>query len=119
MDTLKKIWQIKLVKSLLRISVALALITGVPALIYKLWQPGSDLPLPEFSNNAVWLGHGWLGDDFWFIRNRRNPDNFRSVEKITELFKKLSGNKITTVYPHLCPAQFNGKIAPYNSAQIE
>lgn len=33
--------------------------------------------------------------------------------------KKLSENHISIVYPHLCPAQYNGKIAPYDSAQVE
>ncbi|MBR2625656.1 MAG: hypothetical protein IKD23_04570 [Lentisphaeria bacterium] len=35
------------------------------------------------------------------------------------MFKKLSDNKISTAYPHLCPAEFNGKIAPYDSEQVE
>ena len=109
----------KLEKSALRIVAALAIILGIPALFYWVWQPGSNAPLPEYSNNAIWLGHGWLGDDSWFIRNNRNKDDFRSVEKISALCKRLSNNKISTVYPHLCPAQLNGKIAPYNSEQVE
>ena len=109
----------KLGKSLLRIAAALIIILGVPALCYWVWQPGSCEPLPEYANNAIWLGHGWLGDDSWFIRNKRNKDDFRNVEKISALFKKLSDNKISTVYPHLCPAELNGKIAPYDSRQVE
>ena len=109
----------KLGKSLLRIAAALSVILGVPALCYWAWQPGSNEQLPEYANNAIWLGHGWLGDDSWFIRNKRNKDDFRSVGKISALFKKLSDNKISTVYPHLCPAQLNGKIAPYDSIQVE
>ena len=109
----------KLAKSLLRIVAALTIILGVPALCYLGWQPGSNEPLPEYANNAIWLGHGWLGDDSWFIRNNRNKDDFRRVGKISALFKNLSDNKISTVYPHLCPAQLNGKIAPYDSLQVE
>ena len=109
----------KLGKSAFRIVAALAIILGVPALCYWGWQPGSNEPLPEYANNAIWLGHGWLGDDSWFIRNNRNKDEFRSVGKISALFKILSDNKISTVYPHLCPAQLNGKIAPYDSLQVE
>ena len=60
-ETLKKIG-----KSILRITAALAVIFGVPAVGYLSWRPGSDAPLPEFGNNAVWIGHGWLGDDGWF-----------------------------------------------------
>ena len=106
-------------KSVLRITGALALILGIPALCYWIWAPGSSAPLPEYSNNAIWLGHGWLGDDSWFERNQRNKDDFRTVEKISALFKKLSDNKISTVYPHLCPAQLSGRIARYDSPQIE
>ena len=109
----------KLEKSALRIVALSAIVLGIPALCYWVWQPGSNDPLPEYSNNAIWLGHGWLGDDSWFIRNNRNKEDFRSVEKISALFKKLSDNKISTVYPHLCPAQKNGKIAPYDSGQVE
>ena len=109
----------KLEKSALRIVVVLAIILGIPALCYWIWQPGSSEPLSEYRNNAIWLGHGWLGADSWFIRNNRNKEDFRSVEKISALFKKLSDNKISTVYPHLCPAQMNGKIALYDSGQVE
>ena len=116
---MKKLFLEKLGKSVLRIVTALAVVLGIPALCYWVWQPGSNTPLPEYHNNAIWLGHGWLGDDSWFIRNKRNKDDFRSVEKISALFKKLSGNKISTVYPHLCPAQLDGRIAPYDSEQVE
>ena len=116
---MKKDWQKKLGKSLLRIVAALAVILGIPAIAYLLWQPGSNTPLPEYANNAIWLGHIWMGDDGWFERNNRNKDDFRSVEKISALFKKLSANKISTVYPHLCPAQLDGRIAMYDSLQIE
>ena len=111
----------KLGKSVLRISAALLIILGIPALCYWIWQPGNDdfkFTYPHY-NNAIWLGHGWLGDDSWFARNKRNKENFRSTEKISALFKKLSENKISTVYPHLCPAQRNGNIPPYDSAQME
>ena len=106
-------------ESFLRISAALAVILGVPAVVYWLWSPGSDEPFPEFKENAIWLSHGWLGDDGWFERNNRNKDNFRNEAKIEALFKKLVENKITIVYPHLCPAQFDGRIAPYDSVQME
>ena len=106
-------------KSVLRIIAALAIIFGVSGFCYLVWQVGSDEPLPEYQNNAIWLGHGWLGDDSWFLHNKRNKDDFRGAEKISALFKKLSDNKISVVYPHLCPAQMDGKIAPYDSTQAE
>ena len=109
----------KFLKSLLRILLAVAIFCGIVLLIYVLWQPGSNKVLPKFENNAIWLGHGWFGDDLWFKRNKRNFEDFRSAEKIDSLFKKLADNDIKTVYPHLCPAQNNGRIAAYNDEQIE
>lgn len=109
----------KILKSLLRILLAAAIFCGFVLLAYALWQPGSNKPLPKFENNAIWLGHGWLGDDLWFKRNKQKFEAFRSAEKIEKLLKKLADNDIKTVYPHLCPAQFNGRIAAYNDEQIE
>jgi len=109
----------KLGKSALRITAASATIFGVAALGYLVWRPGSGEPLPEFRNNAIWIGHGWLGADSWFARNKRDPSEFRSEEKISALFRKLADNRIRTVYPHLCPARRNGKIAAYDDAQVE
>ena len=109
----------KILKSLLRILLAAAIFYGFVLLAYALWQPGSNKPLPKFENNAIWLGHGWLGDDLWFKRNKQKFEDFRSAEKIEKLLKKLADNDIKTVYPHLCPAQFNGRIAAYNDEQIE
>ena len=109
----------KIGKSILRITAALAIIFGIPALCYWLWNPGKEEPFTGLKDNAVWIGHGWLGDDGWFKRNKRNKENFCSEEKITQLFKKLTDNKISIVYPHLCPAQFDGKIAPYDDRQVK
>ena len=109
----------KLGKSALRIIAALAVILGIPTVIYWLWQPGSEEPLPSYPGNATWIGHGWLGGDGWFIRNRRNKTDFRDAGKISALFRRLQDNQITTVYPHLCPARPDGKIAAYDDAQVE
>jgi len=60
---------VKLVKDLkfcsntLRIVIALAVTLGVPVLCYQVWQPGSSESLHQYRNNAIWLGHGWLGDN--------------------------------------------------------
>lgn len=104
---------------MVRILSAVAIFCGIVLFAYALWQPGSSKGLPKFKNNAIWLGHGWLGDDLWFKRNKRNFADFRSAEKIEKLFKKLADNDIKTVYPHLCPAQFNGKIAAYDDEQVK
>ena len=94
----------KLGKSVLRIVAALAVILGIPAVAYLLWQPGGGEPLPPYSGNAIWIGHGWLGDDAWFSRNRRNKADFRTDEKISALFSRL---KAQQDYGSLCLAQAN------------
>ena len=106
-------------KSILRIITALAIVFGMLVGCYWLWRPGSSAPLPCFSNNAIWLGHGWLGDDGWFKRNNRNMADFRDVAKCSSLLQKFHDNGISTVYPHLCPAQPNGSIAPCDKEQTE
>ena len=108
-----------LVKSILRIITALAIVLGVLAACYWIWRPGSNGPLPAFSDNAIWLGHGWLGDDDWFNRNKRDTADFRDADKCAALLQKLRDNGIATVYPHLCPAQLNGRIAPCDHEQVE
>lgn len=109
----------KILKSLLRSTAATAILCGIVLFAYALWQPGSSKTLPKFENNAIWLGHGWLGDDLWFKRNKKDISDFRNIEKLKTLFKKLADNDIKTVYPHLCPAQFNGKIAAYDNEQVK
>ena len=109
----------KLGKSVLRIIAALTVILGIPTVIYWLWQSGSEEPLPSCSDNAIWIGHGWLGDDAWFARNGRDPEDFRSGDKISALFRKLAANRIRTVFPHLGPARSDGKIATCDDAQAE
>ena len=104
--------------SVLRIIAALAVILGIPSVIYLLWQPGSGEKLPPYPNNAIWIGHGWLGDDVWFDRNRRNKADFRRDEKISALLQRLADNRIKIVYPHLCPARPDGKIAACDEPQV-
>ena len=116
---MKLVFLTKLGKSILRIIAALAIVFGVLVAGYGLWCPGSKVPLPSFSNNAIWIGHGWLGDDGWFKRNNRSMADFRDVEKCTLLLQKLHDHGISTVYPHLCPAQPNGRIAPCDKEQTE
>ncbi len=106
-------------KSILRIIAALAVFFIAISAGYLLWQPGSRSPLPAFDDNAIWLGHGWLGDDGWFTRNNRDMADFRGEDKCLALCRRLRDNHIATVYPHLCPAQLDGRIAAYDDEQVE
>jgi len=111
-ETIKKLYA-----STARILSALALVLGIPALAYWIWSPGNDQTL-SCPNNAIWLGHGWLGADSWFQRYHKKQGAFREDSAIQDLLKKLSENHIRYVYPHLCPAQFDGNIAEYDDPQI-
>lgn len=108
----------KLVLSLFRILVALAIIFAVAAGVYWLWQPGGKM-VSRSDDNAIWLGHGWLGDDAWFARNHRNRDDFRSADNINAILAQLKNNHIHTVYPHLCPADRAGNLAGWDDSQVE
>ena len=106
-------------KSLLRIVFLLIVILGGAALCYLLWDPGSDTPLPDYSDNAIWIGHGWLGDDAWFERKQIDRADFRSEAQIATLFRRLADNRISIVYPHLCPSRPDGSIARCDHDQTE
>ncbi|MDR0933362.1 MAG: hypothetical protein LBM70_10155 [Victivallales bacterium] len=119
--TKKSTLLLKLSTSLLRIAIALCIVLSVPTLFYYLWKPGainSEGKLNQ-GQNAIWLEHGWLGDDAWFARNSREISRYRSFSRIVELMRNLKFQQIRFVYPHLCPAQFSGEIAPYNQEQVE
>ncbi len=111
----------KLGASLLRIAAALALVLGIPVVLYLCWSPGKLNVEGRFDwgRNAIWIGHGWLGDDPWFQRYGRNTADFRDEAKIDALLKNLQDNHIKYVYPHLCPAQPGGAIAASDPAQVE
>ncbi len=92
----------------------------LPLLFYTLWSPGLDRTdgRHDRRRNAVWLSHGWLGDDGWFARNPRDPSRFREPAAIGALVARLRAHHVTDLYPHLCPAAGNGP-APHDPAQTE
>jgi hypothetical protein len=54
------------------------LVPGVALLLllplaYRLWNPGLTVTdgRHDRHQNAIWLQHGWLGDDHWFKENKR------------------------------------------------
>ena len=110
----------KLTKSLLRISLALAVVLGVPTILYWAWSPGVADAGGKYDHkqNAIWLGHGWLGADQWFFGGSQDPADFRTPEKIAALMDRLQKHHIRFVYPHLCPARPSGAIALYDDNQV-
>lgn len=113
----------KLTKPPWRTVVLGALILLAVGGTYLLWKPG--LRVVDGSNdrgqNAVWISHGWLGDDDWFSRNDRNAQlsYYRDDKSIRDLAALLRRHHITDVFPHLCPADLNGALPAVDVEQVE
>lgn len=92
-------------------------------LVYLFWSPGLDVldGRDDRGRNAMWLSHGWLGGDEWFIRNGKTNEfqSYRDPQRIRELAQKLRRHHITDVFPHLCSASSAGRLPPVDAAQVE
>jgi hypothetical protein len=74
----------------------------------------------DLRRNGIWIAHGWLGADDWFVQNgRTNESAYRNSERIRELVDLLRRNHIKDVFPHLCPADPNGDLPPMDAEQAE
>ncbi len=106
-----------------RTIVALLLVFLALFFAHTIWQPGRDVTdgRHDLKRNALWLQHGWIGDDNWFRDNKREAKKplFRDVKKRREFAASLKQNHITDVYPHLCPIQSDGAIMPVDEKQTE
>ena len=102
-----------------RTLVVLFAILGVAALAYALWSPGHDVTdgRHDLGTNGIWLQHGWIGHDEWFDRYGRDRTKFRDAAKIRELAELLSRHGMAYVFPHLCPCDPDGQIAPVDDEQ--
>jgi hypothetical protein len=92
------------------------------AVCYTLWSPGEDITdgRHDRRQNGIWIQHGWLGNDRWFMKNRKEGDirYFRNEGKIKKLAAQLRRHNITDVFPHLSPASMNGAIPSVDADQI-
>jgi hypothetical protein len=90
---------------------------------YAVWAPGKEVRdgRHDRGRNGIWLQHGWLGENGWFERNQKTNriPEFRGVEKIQALAARLRQQHITDVFPHLCPTEITGEVAPVDDAQVE
>jgi hypothetical protein len=90
---------------------------------YLLWSPGLDVRdgRDDRGHNGIWLSHGWLGGDEWFIQNGKTNEfaRYRNPERIHELAIRLRHHHISDVFPHLCPAEPDGKLPPVDPIQVE
>ena len=106
-----------------RTIVPALLIVGCLAVAWISWRPGLVITdgRHDRGQNGIWIGHGWLGADEWFIRYGKTNQlaSFRSSERIAALAARLRDHGITDVFPHLCPAVELGNLPPADDAQVE
>src|SRR2546422_1683341 len=106
-----------------RITIAVASVIAVVFLAYALWRPGLDITdgRHDQGSNAIWLAHGWLGGDEWFVRNNKTNEfaKYRSTASIKALAERLRSHGIKDVFPHLCPAEPAGHLPPIDPTQVE
>lgn len=99
---------------------ALLLILG---LVYLLWSPGLDVRdgRHDKGHNGIWVSHGWLAGDEWFLRNGKTKElgNYREAKNINALAARLREYHVTDVFPHLCPVDPDGKLPVLDAAQVE
>lgn len=104
------------------------LVPGVCALLllplcYWTWSPGLEVSdgRHDRGRNGIWISHGWLGDDGWFIQNGMTNEfnRYRSKESIRALATKFREHHITDVFPHLCPAEIEGSIPAVDAVQVK
>lgn len=112
-----------LLASLKRIGIALVVIAATVGLALLLWQPGLDVRdgRNDRVQNAIWIGHGWLGADDWFIQYKKTNEleRYRSPERIKHLADNLRRHHIRDIYPHVCPATPDGRLPDLDPKQIE
>jgi hypothetical protein len=110
-------------KSFRRIVVAVLVVIAIALGAYALWRPGVDFTdgRHDRGSNAVWLAHGWLGSDDWFVRNNKTNEftKYRSLTNINLLADNLRRHRITDVFPHLCPAEPTGELPRVDRQQVE
>lgn len=113
----------KLGAALVRVLAVLAVLGAVLGIAYAVWTPGLDVRdgRHDRGHNGIWLAHGWLGADEWFVRYRKTHQlaRYRDPTSIAALAAKLRTHHVTDLFPHLCPAGDDGRIPAVDDAQVE
>lgn len=107
----------------LRTLAMLAVVLGALAVANALWSPGREVRDGRHDRgaNGLWLSHGWLGADAWFERYHKQAElpRYRGPVALAALAGRVRRHSITDVFPHLCPAEDDGSVAPVDHAQVE
>lgn len=81
----------------------LALLAIVACIAYALWSPGERVTdgRHDRGRNAIWMGHGWLGHDDWFVINEKTAfiPNFRRRERLEQMARVLRVHHVADVFP--------------------
>jgi len=106
-----------------RIVIAILCIAATAVIAYAIWRPGTEVRdgRNDRGSNGIWLAHGWLGGDEWFVRNKKTNEftKYRAPESIRALAEKLRRHGIKDVFPHLCPAEPTGHLPAVDAKQVE
>jgi hypothetical protein len=116
-------WWKRLLNSVRRIVTALLALGALAWTAYSLWRPGMVVTdgRHDRQTNGIWLAHGWLGADSWFIEHGKQVEmpRYRDPDNVKALAEKLRCYGITDVFPHLCPTGYKGKIAEVSPQHVE
>lgn len=90
---------------------------------FAFWPRGRDLRdgRHDRGENGLWLQHGWLGDDAWFVVNGKTDSRafFRDLANVEALRDTLVAHGIRDVFPHLCPSLPGGAIMPVHATTTD
>ena len=110
-----------ILRSILRIIIVTAIVLLLFFTAYQLWTPGKTDTSGKFDRgeNGIWIQHGWLGDNDWFAKYKKDKMQFRQPKCIEGLATNQKKHDIIYVFPHLCPASENGTIPSMDNEQIK
>jgi Glycosyl hydrolases family 18 len=105
----------------MRFARGILILIAVFGVAYLVWNPGLSIinGRHDLGRNGIWLGHGWLGNDIWFVENARDKTKFRSRYAILKLKQELDTHGIRDLFPHLTPTGIDGKIPTVDEAQTK